>query len=131
MSDELSGQLLNIACGLFLLTAIGVLWRRQVSALITLLTVQGVMLTAIAILLALHQRSGEAVAVAAGVGLLKAVIIPWMLWRVHSQVPDARETRPLVNVSASLLAAAGLTESSVPSRLWVQISPWLCSISSR
>jgi hydrogenase-4 component E len=37
------------------------------------------------------------------------VVIPWMLRRVHQQVPDARETRPLVNVSASLLAAAGLT----------------------
>lgn len=109
MSDELPGQLLNIACGLFLLTAIGVLWRRQVSALITLLTVQGVMLTVIAILLALQHHSAEAMAVAAGVGLLKAVIIPWMLRRVHAHVPDARETRPLVNVSASLLAAAGLT----------------------
>lgn len=109
MPDALSEQLLNVVCGLFLLTAIGVLWRRQVSALITLLTVQGVMLTAIAVLLAIQQRSGEAVAVAAGVGLLKAVIIPWMLRRVHRQVPDARETRPLVNVSASMLAAAGLT----------------------
>lgn len=109
MSDQTLGQLLNIACGLFLLTAIGVLWRRQVAALITLLTVQGVMLTAIAVLLAIQHRSTEAITVAIGVGALKAVIIPWMLRRVHRQVPDARETRPLVNVSASLLAAAALT----------------------
>ncbi len=101
--------MLNLACGLFLLTAVGVLWRRQVSALITLLTVQGVMLTAIAALLAGQHGSAEAVGIAIGVGLLKVGIIPWMLRRVHRQVPDARETRPLVNVSASLLAAAGLT----------------------
>jgi hydrogenase-4 component E len=109
VSDELSGQLLNVFCGLFLLTAVGVLWRRQVSALITLLTVQGLTLTGIAALLAAQHRSAEAVGVAVGVGVLKAGIIPWMLRRVHAQIPDARETRPLVNVSASLLAAAGLT----------------------
>ena len=109
VSDELSAGLLNLCCGLFLLTAVGVLWRRQVSSLITLLTVQGLMLTGIAVLLAAGHRSGEAVAVAIGVGVLKAGVIPWMLRRVHHRVPDARETRPLVNVSASLLAATGLT----------------------
>ena len=105
----MSGQLLNIACGMFLLTAVGVLWRRQVSALITLLVLQGLMLTAIAGILAAEAHSAETVAVAVGIGVLKAGIIPYMLRRVLAQVPDARETRPLVNVSASMLAAAGLT----------------------
>jgi hydrogenase-4 component E len=109
MSDALSGQLLNVFCGLFLLTAVAVFWRREVSALITLLTVQGLMLTGIAALLAAQHRSAEAAGMAIGVGILKAGVIPWMLRRVLAQVPDARETRPLVNVSASLLAAAGLT----------------------
>lgn len=109
MTDQLSAQLLDLSCGVFLLCAIGVLWRRQVSSLITLLAVQGLALTAIAALLAAQHRSLEAVGIAVGVGILKAGIIPWMLRRVHAQVPDARETRPLVNVSASLLAAAGLT----------------------
>jgi hydrogenase-4 component E len=107
--QHLSTQLIDLACGLFLLTAVAVLWRRRVAALITLLTVQGLALTAIAVLLAAQHRNGEAIAVAAGVGLLKAGVIPWMLRRVHAQVPDARETRPLVNVAASLLAAAALT----------------------
>ena len=105
----MSSQLLNLACGMFLLTAVAVLWLRQVSALITLLTVQGAMLTAIAALLAAQQGSIEAIAIAVGIGVLKAGIIPFMLRRVLAQVPDARETRPLVNVSASMLAAAGLT----------------------
>lgn len=109
MPAAVSDQLLNVACGLFLLTAVGVLWRGRVASLITLLTVQGVMLSVIAMLLARQQASSEAVIVAAGVGVLKAVIIPLMLRRVHRHVPDARETRPLVNVSASLLAATGLT----------------------
>lgn len=109
MTDPLNSQLLNVACGLFLLTAVGVLWRREVRALITMLTVQGVALTAIAALLAAQHRSAEAAGVAIGVGIIKAGLVPWMLRRVHARVPDARETRPLVNVSASLLAAAGLT----------------------
>ena len=109
MSDEVTAQLLNLCCGLLLLSAVGVLWRRQVSSLITLLIVQGLALTGIAGLLAAQRHSPEAIGVAAGVGVLKAGIVPWMLRRVHNLVPDARETRPLANVSASLLAAAGLT----------------------
>jgi hydrogenase-4 component E len=109
VSDDVSGQLLNLCCGLFLLAALGVLWRRQVSSLITLLVVQGLALTGIAGLLATQQHSPEVLGVAVGVGVLKAGIVPWMLRRVHNRVPDARETRPLANVSASLLAAAGLT----------------------
>lgn len=109
MTGAANTQLLNLACGLFVLTAVGVLWRRELSALIGLLTVQGVALTGIAVLLAAHTGSGEAAAVAAGVGILKAVVLPWLLRRILQRVPEARETAPLVNVSASLLAAAALT----------------------
>ncbi|MFC0506417.1 hypothetical protein [Micromonospora costi] len=109
MSGPFHTQLLNLACGLFVLTAVGVLWRRELSALIGLLTVQGVALTGIAALLAVDVGSGEAIAVATGVGILKAVLLPLLLRRVLRRVPEARETAPLVNVSASLLAAAALT----------------------
>ncbi|RQX09261.1 hypothetical protein [Micromonospora inaquosa] len=109
MTGAANTQLLNLACGLFLLTAVGVLGRRELSALIGLLTVQGVALTGIAVLLAAEQRSGEVAAVAVGVGILKAAVLPWLLRRILHRVPEARETAPLVNVSASLLAAAALT----------------------
>lgn len=109
MSTSWPTQLLNLACGLFLLTALGTLWRRQLSALIGLLTAQGVALTAIALLLAASHHSTETVVVAVGVGILKAGVIPIMLRRVLTRVPEARETRPLVNASASMLAATALT----------------------
>lgn len=103
-------QAINIACGLLLLTAIGALWRREVSALIPILVVQGLALTAIAALLAAgHEHGAEAAIVAVVVGVLKVIVIPLLLRRVHRLVPGARETRPLVNVAASLLAAAGLS----------------------
>ena len=42
--------------------------------------------------------------------VLRAGVLPWLLRRGAGRRPaDARETRPLVNVAASLLAAAGLT----------------------
>jgi len=103
-------QAINLACGLLLLTAVGALWRREVSALIPILSVQGIALTAIAALLASeHPAGAEAVVVAVLVGALKVVVIPLLLRRVHRLVPGARETRPLVNVASSLLAAAGLS----------------------
>ncbi|GAA4470756.1 hypothetical protein [Phytohabitans houttuyneae] len=105
----MTDQLLNLACGLFLLTAIGVLWRRELAALITLLTVQGAALTGIAVLFAVDHRHPEAFVVAAMVGVLKVGVLPWLLRRVLARVPEARETAPLVNVAASLLAAAALT----------------------
>lgn len=105
----MADQAINLACGVLLLTAIGALWRRQVSALIPILVVQGIAMTSIAVLLASrHADGGEAMAVAAVVGVLKIVVIPLFLLRVHRLVPDARETRPLANVASSLLAAAGL-----------------------
>jgi hydrogenase-4 component E len=108
MSDW-SQQVLDLGAGLFLLTALGVLWRRQVSALITSLTVQGLALTVIAATLASDHHDPTAITIAVVVGVLKVGLIPTMLWRVHRLVPDARETRPLINVTVSLLAAVGLT----------------------
>jgi hydrogenase-4 component E len=108
VTGDAPSQLLYLACGVFLLTAVAALWRRELSALITLITLQGLALTGIAVLLATQQRSLEAAMVAVGVGALKAGVIPVMLRRVLARVPEARETRPLVNASASLLAAAGL-----------------------
>ncbi|GLI02735.1 hypothetical protein [Phytohabitans aurantiacus] len=119
----MTDQLLNLACGLFLLTAIGVLWRRELSALIALLTVQGLALTGIAAVLAVGH-STETMVVAVGVGLLKAGLLPWLLRRVLTQVPGARETAPLVNVSASMLAAAGLVLLAyVAARPLVELAP--------
>lgn len=105
----MTDQLLNLACGLFLLTAIGVLWRRELAALITLLTVQGAALAGIAVLLAVDRRHAETAAMAVAVGILKIGVLPYLLRRILARAPKARETEPLVNVAASLLAAAALT----------------------
>ena len=109
MSDELFSQLLYLGCGGLLLSSVLMLWRRQLSALITLLTAQGVLLAGLATLLGTQDGGVELYAVAAGILLLKAGVLPTVLRRVLADTRAARETQPLVNVPASLLAAAILT----------------------
>ena len=109
MSTALYTQLLNLVCGGLLLSSVLMLWRRQLSALVRLLATQGVLLAALAALLGAAGGGAELYAVAFGVLLLKAAVLPAVLYRVIRDSGEARETQPLVNVPASLLAAALLT----------------------
>ena len=109
MSTALYTQLLYLVCGGLLLTSVLTLWRRELSALIRLLTAQGVLLAALAALLGTQDGGLELFAVAFGVLLLKAGVLPVVLRRVLVDSGAARETQPLVNVPSSLLAAALLT----------------------
>ena len=101
-------QLMYLACGALLLTAVLVLWRRELAVIIRVFALQGVALAVVVAVLAVHENSAELWVVAVGVLILRAGVLPYLLRRAlvgESQ----RETRPLVNVSASLLAAAVLT----------------------
>jgi len=109
VSTALYTQLLYLVCGGLLLTSVLTLWRRELSALIRLLTAQGVLLAALAALLGTQDGGLELFAVAFGVLLLKAGVLPVVLRRVLVDSGAARETQPLVNVPSSLLAAALLT----------------------
>lgn len=109
MSISLYAQLLYLLCGGLLLSSVLMLWRRQLAALISLLTAQGVMLAGVAALLGTQDGGLELYAVALGVLVLKGGVLPAVLRRVLADSGAARETQPLVNVPASLLAAALLT----------------------
>lgn len=109
----MTGRLLDLAGGGILLAAVLVLWRRELAAIVRLLAVQGALVAAVPALLAVRgagrAATAELLAVAAGTLLLKAAVLPAMLRRVLARSGEARETEPLVNVTASLLAAAALT----------------------
>jgi hydrogenase-4 component E len=106
-------QLLDLACGAFLLAAVLVLWRRELAAIVRLFAAQGVALAGIVAALAGHERSAELWLLAAGILALRAGLLPYLVQRAlaspQASSGTARETRPLLNVSASLLAAAVLT----------------------
>jgi hydrogenase-4 component E len=114
MDEGLYVQLLDLACGALLLCAVLVLWRRELAVIIRVFAAQGVGLAAMVGVLAVHQRSAELAAVAVGLLVLRAAVLPWLLARALAGAGEARrETRPVVaeqrvNVAASLLAAAVL-----------------------
>lgn len=108
MTDALYVQALYLACGAFLLTGVLVLWRRELSAIVRLFTLQGVALTALVVVLGLWQGELELVLVGAGVGALRAGLLPYLMRRALVAGGAGRETQPLVNVATSLLVAAVL-----------------------
>lgn len=126
MSTGTYTQLLDLACGAFLLAAVVCLWRRELAAFVKVLAVQGAALAGIAALLGLHERRWGLLAVAAGIGVLRAGVLPYLLRRAlgggtgtavatgaghryEEDVSEGRETQPVVNVATSLLTAAALT----------------------
>lgn len=102
-------QALNLVCGGLLLSAVLILWRRQMTAIVRLLCLQGVLVAGLAVVLAVEHDSAELWAVAAGLVILKVVLLPGALWRTARSAEQVREAEPLVNVPASLVAAALLT----------------------
>jgi len=110
VSDTTYVQLLDLACGALLLTAVLILWRRELAVIIRVFAVQGLALATLVAVLAAHEASIELGVVAAGIALLRAGLLPYLLRRALAGSGEVRrETRPLVNVAASLLAAAVLT----------------------
>lgn len=125
MTETVYVQSLDLAAGVFLFAAVAMLWRRQLPAMIGLFAVQGVALAAIVAVLGLHEQSAELIAVAIGLGVLRAGVLPLLARRaLGTAVEEQRETSPAVNIAASLLAAAGLTLLSyVVTRPLVALAP--------
>lgn len=109
MSDTLFVQLLDLAVALALVCAFVVLWRRGLVSIVRALRTQGTALAAVALLVGVHDHDAEPIAVAALLLTLKAVVLPGVVLRIIRGGDETREVEPLVNVPASLLAAAGLT----------------------
>ena len=101
-------QSLNLVVGGLLLTAVLMLWWRDLGAIVRLLVVQGVLLAGLAGILAIREGDGQLYGVAAGVLLLKGIALPTVLRRVLRDGREATESEPLVNAASSLLAAAFL-----------------------
>ncbi|MGV9386907.1 hypothetical protein ACWDRB_64770 [Nonomuraea sp. NPDC003707] len=108
MTDAMYVQLLDLACGAFLLMGVLVLWRRELSAIVWLFALQGVALTALIVVLGVRQADLELILIGLGVGALRAALLPYLLRRALVVGGEGRETQPLVNVATSLLVAAVL-----------------------
>jgi hydrogenase-4 component E len=99
---------LSLAAGAVLACAVATLWRRDLRAIVSVLALQGTALGITAAVLAAGSRDAGLGVTAALVLAAKGLVIPVLLRRIVRRDPGSRETAPLVNVPASLLAAAVL-----------------------
>ncbi|HEV7647247.1 MAG TPA: hypothetical protein VGP26_03720 [Actinophytocola sp.] len=124
MTDSLYTQLLDLACGGLLLTAALALWRVRLAVVVRVFVLQGVALAGLGAVLAIHDVSVQLWAVAAGLLVLRAGVLPWLLSRAAAGQPKAAAAKPLVAGSLSLLAAAALTLLAfVVARPLVEVAP--------
>jgi hydrogenase-4 component E len=109
MSGSAYASSLELVSGVVLVCAVVTLWRRSLAAIVKALAVQGLALGAVALILGVDQGDGVLIAVGCLVVIAKGLVIPALLGRVVAGDPDSRETAPIVNVPASLVAAGALT----------------------
>jgi hydrogenase-4 component E len=110
VSADVYGRLLGVAAGVFLLAAVGMLWRRELVAMVRLFAAQGVALAALVAVIGVHERHLELILVAAGLGVLRAGVLPMVSRRLLRGTPaELRETSSSVNITTSMLVASGLT----------------------
>jgi hydrogenase-4 component E len=110
MSPSVYADLLDLAAGGLLLASVGIVWRRELSAMVQLLAWQGLALSALPIAEGMYLHDMALILVGLAVIVLRVALLPWLLARaVGSEAVDRRESTPVVNTTASLLAVAVLT----------------------
>jgi len=101
---------LDLTAGAFLLTAVLIVWRRELRSIVHLLAWQGAALAAIPLTEGLYQRDPGPVIVGLVVLALRSGVLPVLLLRaVGTADNERRESTPLVNTTSSLLITAALT----------------------
>ena len=110
MTETDFGSVLDLAAGGLVLAAVLIVWRRDLRSIVRLLAAQGVALAAIPVIPGVYTHDGALIAVGLAIFALRGMILPWLLARaVGAEAREQREATPLVNTTASLLIAAGLT----------------------
>ncbi len=102
-----NSSVLDLSAGAFLLAAVLIVWRRQLTAIVRLLAWQGVALTVLVFAEAARGHDAALLGVGFAVFGLRALLLPWLLARA-ADGPERRESEPLVNTTASLLVTAVL-----------------------
>ena len=91
-----------------LVSAVGILWLGPIRSVLAAVSVQGIALGGIAALLGVHAHDITLVATAGIVVGTKGIVVPAILRRLAGSDILSRDLRPVVNVPASLIAAATL-----------------------
>jgi len=106
MSGSPFTSILTLAVGAVLVGAVSVVWLSSVHAVIRVVAAQGIALGLVVLVLGVHLGDPGLIATAAVVLGVKGIAIPMLLERAGGGGALVRETRPLVNVPASLVATS-------------------------
>jgi hydrogenase-4 component E len=110
MSESLFVSLVDLASGGLLLVTVLIVWRRDVTPMVRLLTAQGAFLGAIPVLSGMRDGDAQLVVVGVAVAALRSVVFPRLIGARLRGSSDAEGVPvPLVNTTAALLITAGLT----------------------
>ncbi len=112
MSDATKQLLENLnalACGLFLLTAFGIVAMRQARGCLGLFIAQSLLLAASALLLGIRYDSGHLYGVALVNLISKPIIVPWLLRKTSpAEIYTRREIDQALNIPVTLSIALAL-----------------------
>lgn len=100
---------LGLAAGAVLVCGVVTLWRSDLRAIVSVIALQGVALGVVAGALGIHGHDAGLCVVAGLVLCAKGFVIPSLLRQLVRRGSASSEIPPLVNVSASLVAASLLT----------------------
>lgn len=111
--SEATTQLLDnlnaLACGLFLLTAFGIVAIRQARSCLQLFIVQSLLLATSAALLGVRYDSGHLYGVALVNLISKPIIVPWLLRKMSPrEIYTRREVEQALNIPVTLTIALAL-----------------------
>ncbi|HEU4362006.1 MAG TPA: hypothetical protein VFR27_10915 [Mycobacterium sp.] len=102
-------NMLDLAAGGVLLTAVLIVWRKDPPAIVRLLAAQGVALAAIPVIRGVNDHDWALLSVGIVVFAVRVALLPWLLAHaVGAERQEQREATPLVNTGASLLIATAL-----------------------
>ena len=106
---QLLENLNALACGLFLLTAFGIVAMRQARGCLMLFIAQSLLLAGSAALLGLRYGSGHLYGVALVNLISKPIIVPWLLRKTSpAEVYTRREIDQALNIPVTLAIALAL-----------------------
>ena len=96
-------QLLNTCAALLLLLSFAMLSQRRVVTLVTLFAMQGALLTAATLIVAVRTQHTHLFMSATLTLALKVVFLPWLLHRLIRRLGVYWDTEPLLNPSITML----------------------------
>jgi hydrogenase-4 component E len=111
-NDAGFAQLATLGSSLVLLFGIALLWRRSLVAYVRVFRWQSLALALVFALIGYFGHNRELYIVAVILVVLKVIIIPGYLTRLHERVGGQREAQPYVNIATSLIIAGLLVSLS-------------------